>query len=311
MSAFLGAEAFGQQFEKTTHNFGTVARGANTEFIFEFTNNHSSNIVVDAVRASCGCTTPSITQKTVAPGEKGGIRAKFNTLSFVGQRGATITVTMSQPFFQEVTLRVDGYVRRDMVLTPGEVSFGIVPEGEAKQKTINLAYAGRGDWAITKATCSNPKITVELKQTRRDATRVDYNMVVSLAKDAEIGQINDQIILETNDNRLKTVPVPVSGKIQSSISVSSDLVAFGEVKKGEMISKTVFVKAKTEFSITSITSTPSVRVTLPLKASKIQRIPLKIDTTNLPKGDFNATVTLQTDMGGMSKSIRVAGKIVD
>ena len=46
--------------------------------------------------------------------EKGAIVATFNTDSFHGQRGATLTVIIDQPFYAEVQLHDRGYIRTDV-----------------------------------------------------------------------------------------------------------------------------------------------------------------------------------------------------
>ena len=75
--------------------------------------------------------------------EKGAIVAHFNTDSFLGQRGATLTVTIDQPFYAEVQLHVRGYIRSDVVVEPGSVQFGSIDQGTAAEQTVAVNYAGR------------------------------------------------------------------------------------------------------------------------------------------------------------------------
>ena len=72
-----------------------------------------------SVRSSCGCTMPSVTQATVKTHETSAILAVFNTKAFLGQRGGTVTVTIDKPFHAEVQLVVRGFIRGDVMLTPG------------------------------------------------------------------------------------------------------------------------------------------------------------------------------------------------
>ncbi len=107
-------------FTATSHDFGTVARAAKTEYRFEFENRSNQTLHVRSVRTSCGCTTPTIETETVQPGGTGVILAKFNTHSHTGQRQATVTVTFDRPQFAEVQLLVKGYIRSDIVFNPGK-----------------------------------------------------------------------------------------------------------------------------------------------------------------------------------------------
>ena len=61
--------------------------------------------------------------------EKGAIVATFNTNSFHGQRGATLTVIIDKPFYAEVQLHVRGYIRSDV-------------GGRARQRPVRLDRPG-------------------------------------------------------------------------------------------------------------------------------------------------------------------------
>ncbi|MEZ6078390.1 MAG: DUF1573 domain-containing protein [Pirellulaceae bacterium] len=71
--------------EARMHDFGTVARAANTEHRFYVKNNHSSDMHISSIRASCGCTTPIVETEWIKPGETGSILARFNTGTFTGK----------------------------------------------------------------------------------------------------------------------------------------------------------------------------------------------------------------------------------
>ncbi len=135
-------------FPVKNHDFGTVAVAAKTEFRFPIHNTTSQTIHIRDVRASCGCTTPIIETAYIAPNQTGSILARFNTGTFRGKRGATLTVVIDQPHYTEVRLRVDGYIRQDMVVHPGAVEFGQINGGDSHEKTVQILYAGRDDWSV-------------------------------------------------------------------------------------------------------------------------------------------------------------------
>ncbi|MFM8496155.1 MAG: DUF1573 domain-containing protein, partial [Planctomycetia bacterium] len=95
-----------KMFNVTSHNFGTVAKGSKTEYRFVFRNMYKEDLHVVGVRTSCGCTSPEVTKRDLKTHETAEVVAKFNTRTFLGQHGATLTVTFDKPFFAEVQLRV-------------------------------------------------------------------------------------------------------------------------------------------------------------------------------------------------------------
>ncbi len=147
-------------FGSTSHDFGTVARAAKTEYQFQFENRSNQTIHVRSVRTSCGCTTPMIVTETVEPGQTGTILARFNTHTHTGQRQATVTVTFDRPQFTEVQLLVKGYIRSDIVFNPGKVTSERskkVPRSRSRSTwTTPVEAIGRSS-KLARATISFPR----------------------------------------------------------------------------------------------------------------------------------------------------------
>src|SRR5438067_12125620 len=87
------AEAWvSKMFAETKHDFGTVARGSDTSYRFAAKNIYKQDVELLSVRSSCGCTSPTIEKKVLKTGEVGYVTAVFNTRTFTGIHGATLTV---------------------------------------------------------------------------------------------------------------------------------------------------------------------------------------------------------------------------
>ena len=78
-------------FETTTHDYGTIVQGSDGTCTFNFTNKGKAPIVLNDVKASCGCTVPEWTRTPVAPKGKGSIKVTYNTNN-VGTFTKSITV---------------------------------------------------------------------------------------------------------------------------------------------------------------------------------------------------------------------------
>lgn len=95
-------------FDKTIHDYGTIERGSDGTSVFTFTNKGQKPLVLNNVRASCGCTVPEWPRQPVAPGETGEIKVKYNT-NINGNFNKSITVN-SNAENSVVILRVKGNV---------------------------------------------------------------------------------------------------------------------------------------------------------------------------------------------------------
>lgn len=95
-------------FENTTHDYGTIVQASDGSCEFKFTNKGKAPIVLNDVKASCGCTVPEWTRTPVNPGEKGIIKVTYNTNN-VGAFNKSITVN-SNAKNSPVVLSIKGIV---------------------------------------------------------------------------------------------------------------------------------------------------------------------------------------------------------
>lgn len=67
------------EFEKTTHDFGTITQGEIVEYAFQFRNPGKTELLIASAGASCGCTVPDYPKEPIPPGGTGKIKVKFNS----------------------------------------------------------------------------------------------------------------------------------------------------------------------------------------------------------------------------------------
>jgi hypothetical protein len=243
-----------QLFAEKTYNFGAVARATKVEHTFVLKNSSNQTVHISGVRSSCGCTQPRVVNDTAGPGEQAAVVAAFNTRSFTGQHGAWVTVTIDRPQYAEVRLRVDGYIRTDVVVDPGEISFGSISHGAAATKKATINYAGRSDWKISEVKTNSPYVTAKIVETARTPGRVSYELEVDLAENAPVGYVSDELQLVTNDARARQVPVRVEGLVVANLTVSPSPLMLGTLRPGQHVTRQLIVKGTKPFRITEITA---------------------------------------------------------
>lgn len=240
-------------FPVKNHDFGTVAVAAKTEFRFPVYNPYTQPMHIQTIRASCGCTTPIVESEYIQPGQTGSILARFNTGTFRGKKGATLTVVVDKPFFSEVRLRVDGYIRSDMVFHPGALDFGKLSQGERTTKATKILYAGRSTWQIVDVRSNVEWLLPTVKMTSKNGGKINYELSVAVREDAPTGVFQNEIVVTTNDSKRPRVPFRVTGSVESPLQISPQAIAFGSVKPGQKVQKTLVLKGTQPFTIDSIT----------------------------------------------------------
>ena len=246
-----------------------------------------------------------IENPTIKTYEQGAIVAHFNTDSFLGQRGATITVVIDKPYPAEVQLQDRGYIRSDVVVDPGSVQIGSIDEGTGADKTVAVNYAGSENWQIVGVTSSNPHITGQVVQTVRNDGQVSYALKVHVDKNAPAGYLNDHLMLVTNDQTGSQIPVEVDGRVMPGIMVSPTELFMGVVQPGQKVTKQLVVKGKKPFRILSITCDDKsfkFDTSKDNAAKELHLVPVTF-LAGADAGKVVKTIKIKTDQGEMTPEL--------
>ena len=303
-----------KMFDERTHDFGTVARGAEVKHRLTLKNPYEETVRLVGIDKTCGCTNAKADFTELKTGETGHIEVAMDTVKFMGEKKSNVLVDLA--FAGGATTRVQipirSYIRTDVVVQPGAADFGNVAIGEGERKTLKVDYAGRSDWKIEDVRSSNPYIDTEVVETKRGSGTVSYDLVVALKPNAPIGAVRDRLILKTNDPSTTDVPVLVEATVESDIVVTPGRVLFGSLRPGQKKTVSVVVRGKKPFRIEGVASEVSdcFAVRLDDKATKpVHVIPLTIDTPDMV-GDL--TETFEVTVAGRDEPLtfEVSGTVL-
>ena len=294
--AFVFAQDWARQmFNTAEHDFGSVAAGAKAEFVFEVTNLWAEDVHLAGVRSSCGCTSVRIENPSIKSWEKAKVIAHFNSHLFTGRKGATLTVTIDQPFPAQVQLHVGGFIRNDIAFNPTSVDFGTVDAGTASERLLNIGYGGYSNWQITGVRSANPHLKGEVTELSREGGQVLYQLTVRLDKTAPEGYLRDYLMLATTDQG--ETPILVEGRVESQITASPGTLMLGVVEPGQKTSKPIVLKGKQPFRIVKITCPDqSFKFAADNKSNALHVIPVTFQAGN-QSGKIQRAIRIETDLG--------------
>jgi hypothetical protein len=303
LSLVTALSAYGEDwaekmFSVSTHDFGQVARNAKAEFVFPLNNPYLEDAHIVSAQPSCGCTATRIDNPWLKTYQHGGVVAMLNTKSYHGQRGATITVTFDRPYYATAQLRVQGYIRDDVVLDPEEVEFGRVDLGTPAVKRVVVSFSSSSGWEIRDVKTNNPHLSATITPISRNDTSVAYQMDVRLDSATPPGYFQDHLRLVTNDQQNTQFPVLVEGRVVAAVSVSPNSLFLGVLRPGETVTKQLVVKGKKPFRVTSVTA-QGKSVTVPPvtdnEEKSLHLIPVTFVARDLP-GQGIETLQIKTDL---------------
>ncbi len=83
-------------FNEKVHDFGELEESSKpSSYTFYFVNQESDSLRINAVKASCGCTTPNWTREYVAPGDTGYLTAAYRTYNRPGSFNKSLRISWS------------------------------------------------------------------------------------------------------------------------------------------------------------------------------------------------------------------------
>lgn len=113
MIAFLSGKTqikddSGIVFKATVHQFGSVKRGSNVEYVFTFINKGKTPVIINKAKVFCSCVVSNWTKEPVLPNDSGKINVKYYARE-IGTFSKTIKVFTNKND-ESIDLRIQGVV---------------------------------------------------------------------------------------------------------------------------------------------------------------------------------------------------------
>ncbi len=330
-------------FEKLNHDFGTFKESAGVQSSdFIFTNEGEVPLVINSVRASCGCTTPSWTREPVAPGQKGKISVSYNPKNRPGGFNKTITV-QSNAENATVVLHITGRVEQkektiaelyprqlgQLRVKRNQISFAKIKQTEVKTETLELV--NDTDEPVSVAIKKSPgyiKATIEpatVPAKGKSIVKVTYD---AKAKNA-YGFVNDRIYLTIGGSNDYKNSIGVNATIEEDFSaLTAEQLAnapvavfettthdFGEINQGDVVkySFTLRNDGKDDLVIRNVRSSCGCTAAAPAKKviAAGETAPINVEFNSRGrKGKQSKSITIITnDPKTPTSSLRISSTI--
>ena len=152
------------QAKTPTFDFGEVYQGEKVPHVFEFSNEGDENLVIDRVRSSCGCTAVLVSEKNIPPGEKGELKANFDSSRFRGAISKTIYIYSNDPVRPVMQFHLKGTVRETVAVQPAQINFGQVKAGVPVTTTVVLRNQGQETLSLGQPNTTAAELVVEMAE---------------------------------------------------------------------------------------------------------------------------------------------------
>lgn len=191
------------------YNFKEILEGQTVEHEFEIVNQGDADLIINDVKASCGCTAVQPSKKILKPGEKTKIKIEFDSRGRIGPQKKYIYVFSNDPKTPQYRLSFDAVVveklmgssdgkNPKLVLSSNQFNFGEVDEGKVVEAKIEFKNEGKGVLEINdvKTTCGCTAVLLSSKKLQPGETGT---IGINLDTSNRIGQFVRTVAIYSND----------------------------------------------------------------------------------------------------------------
>lgn len=301
-------------FTEFSHDFGNVPKGQRPEHRFVIENKFKEDIQIRNVVSSCGCTSVSVSKKTLKTWEKAEVIAVFNSHAFDGFKQATVTVQFERPYIGEVQLTVRGNIVQTagLSLSPKEISFGQVTASNLPERVVKLQTQGDPSFRVVDVKSTFPHIKVSLKETSRNNQQVSYEMRTQLKPTVPAGASDGELFVVVEErNGRRQLSIPFNAKVVA-IKISPEVITLANVKRGQQVKKTIILQSEREFNITDVKCrTRAYRVKQKKKGAHKVHVVEVIYTGEEELGKHECDLSFYTDLNeGVSGVVKAIVDVV-
>ena len=221
--------------DEPEYDFAQAITGTTVTHPFELRNAGDTELRIESVKPSCGCTVAEFSKETLAPGETVAVTARLSLKGRRGRQRATITVKSNDPERPELRLRLRGEAIDPVQVKPSELHFGQVAPGAKKSRSTSITVAGEERFAIhevqvgrvdgSDAPNAPAPFTASLKE--REEGR-GFEVTVTFEAGEVFGRTDAEVRLHTNSSRYPVLSVPVSAVVAGDLSVTPSSIALRE-----------------------------------------------------------------------------------
>lgn len=286
-------------FEATEHDFGEMEKQQSVKTIFKFKNDGDGLLVINNVKATCGCTGTLLSQSEIPPGGEGTIEVTYKAGLSGGSSQKSIYVHSNDPQEPAIQLKIKATVVVPVEVKPRSL-FWVVEKNKPSSRVVKLVRQPSIELNITDLTFSSPSSVFSASVVpETDADMQTYDIEVTCNGDLPAGSFNETLTIHTDNPDYPTLDVAIRGNVAGMVRVTPNAVALGVIKDDAIPKRAIRVYAADDvsFEIIGLEPTSALIKTELSKEDNTDKYILGVTLTEKPPpGAFSEKLTIKTNL---------------
>lgn len=243
---------------------GPVVEGVRIQRSFVLENRGSEPVVISEVRASCGCTTATLSSLVIPPGGREALSVAYNSTGKSGRDMQTVHLFSNDPVVPDLHLVLDLVVAPPAVrVSPKEIDFGEQTQASTAKCRLRIALPPDVEPRHVKVLPASPLVLVT--QTADAQQPQECAFEISLAPAMPVGRLESSVRIAWRSELSDSIVVPVLATVVGDLLVTPKRLFFGLVQSGSHVQKSCRLRSlsRTPFKVLAVRSTvPQLTVSL-------------------------------------------------
>ena len=281
-------------------DLGTIIQGEEASGKFIIENRGDAELKIDRVRASCGCTTVKLRedQKTIPPGGKIEVTAKFNSRGRAGKQNKTVTITSNDPVTKSLRLGLQAFIETLITVKPSHfLNVQRVRPGDAIKQHIDLLPGtGAKSLEVTSAKLNTDRVNFTQEPiTQGDTSGVRLRFSVDEA--AELGILNTALTVEAKvGEKTARQNITIRGRVEGDLKFVPPVIQMFEptVRRSTLQAVNVQAADGKPFAILSADAGPHIQASVTHRTDPRKAQITMVLSDSAPEGPLGALLEIHT-----------------
>ena len=199
-------------------DFGKVKPEMKPNHTFTVINKGNEDLIIERVRASCGCVQTSISTNRILPGKSAELKATFSTVGYEGKLEKFIYIKSNDPEEPEKKIKVKIDVEhqfKSKINTPAtEWNMGLVSQGDVLNSSFYVENQGDAELIINKIETYehiqyNTSLPLKILPKEKFELILTYN-----SAEHKLGELREAVRIYCNDPTTESFFIRISGYIR-------------------------------------------------------------------------------------------------
>jgi len=222
-------------------DFGKVKPEMKPNHTFTVINKGNEDLIIERVRASCGCVQTSISTNRILPGKSAELKATFNTVGYEGKLEKIIYIKSNDPEVPEKRIKVKVDIEHQFkpkINTPStEWNMGLVSQGDMLNLRFPIENKGDAELIIDKIE-TYEHIQYNTSLPLKILPKEKFELILTYdSTEHKLGDVREAVRIYCNDPTTESFFIRISGYIREKeapeISISPTGVTLNLVTDSE------------------------------------------------------------------------------